>query len=321
MHVLVGYSSTLNLEKVISELEEDYPDVEFEHCPTRDQLIDYIPDADVYFGWLHQEEFRVADSLEWIQSPSTGVDYFLKIPELRQSDVILTSASGTHGPCLAEHALAMLLAFTRGIKDFVLCQREHVWASQELRPGLVELTGSTLGIVGFGTVGRTLAKRVQGFDMRVLAVDKFPDGRPDTVDRLDPVDRLDDLLRESDYVVVTVPRTEETLGMFGPEQIALLKPWSILIGISRGGIIDEDALAHALCQERIAAAALDVFEDEPLPEESPLWDIDNLLITPHAAGGSQFEGAYVREIFVENFKRFIEEDFPLRNEVDKEEGF
>jgi phosphoglycerate dehydrogenase-like enzyme len=178
-----------------------------------------------------------------------------------------------------------------------------------------------MGIIGFGAVGRALAKRAQAFDMRIIAVDMYPKDKPDYVDELWNLERLDDLLKESDYVVVTVPRTPKTLGMIGAEQIALMKPSAMLVGISRGGIIDQMALAQALREKRLAAAALDVFDPEPLPEDNELWELDNLLMTPHIAGGTQLEGKYIIEIFQENLNRFLNCDFPLRNQVDKNRGF
>lgn len=320
MQVLVGPNS-FGLEQVITDLADLYPEVRFAFCPNREDLSRQIADIEVYFGWLSREEFLAARKLRWIQSPSSGVDRFLAIPELREGEVILTSARGTHGACLAEHALAMILAFTRGIRDFVVQQQRHHWANRELRPAVVELTGGTLGIIGFGTVGRALAKRAQAFDMRIIAVDMFPGEKLDYVERVDGLEGLDALLRESDYVVVTVPYTAETKGMLGVDRMAMLKPSAILVGISRGGIIDEAALARALREGRLAGAALDVFEQEPLLEDSPLWDIGNLLITPHVAGGSQFEAKIIQEIFAENLGRYLRGEFPLRNQVDKTRGF
>jgi D-2-hydroxyacid dehydrogenase (NADP+) len=186
---------------------------------------------------------------------------------------------------------------------------------------MVELTDSTMGIVGFGTVGRALAKRAQAFDIRVIAVDLYPIDKTDDVDALWGLDRLGDLLCESDYVVVTVPYTPQTQGMIGAEQLALMKPSAVLIGISRGGIIDQEALAQALRENRLAAAALDVFKPEPLPADSELWDLDNLLITPHVAGGTQLEAQHILDIWCENLNRFLSGGFPLRNQIDKQRGF
>jgi phosphoglycerate dehydrogenase-like enzyme len=320
MRILIGPNG-FGLEQVIPELSARHPDVTFAYCDDHARLIDEIGNAEVYFGWLSNETLAAATQLRWVQSPSTGVDGFLKLPALRDSEIILTSARGTHAACLAEHALAMIFAFTRGIKAFSHHQRERRWEARALRNTLVELTGSTLGIVGFGTVGQALAKRAQAFDMRIRAVDVLPREKPDYVEQLDGLDALDELLAVSDYVVITAPYTPETRGMIGTAQLARMKPNAILIGISRGGVIDEAALISALNAGQIAAAAMDVFEQEPLSADSPLWDMDNVLITPHAAGGSQFESATIRGIFVENVDRYLRGEFPLRNQIDKQLGF
>lgn len=320
MKVLIGVNP-MGLENAIPDLQSKYPQVEFVYCPKREDTVQFIADADIYMGWMNRDIYLAAKKLKWIQSPSTGVDYYLAIPELVQSDVLLTSARGTHGACLAESVIGMILAFTRGIRDSILAQQKRVWAGREIRSRLVELTGSTMGLIGFGVLARSLAKRAQAFDMRIIAVDLYPADKPEYVSELWGIERLNDLLRESDYVVVTVPRTSKTRGMIGAEQFALMKPSAMLVGISRGGIIDQAALAQALRERRIAAAALDVFEPEPLPADSELWGLDNLLITPHVAGGTQFECQHVLEIFDENLERFLQGKLPLRNQVNKQEGF
>jgi D-2-hydroxyacid dehydrogenase (NADP+) len=320
MKVLIGGNS-MGLEQAIPDLQAKHPDIEFVHCPSRDETAGWISDVDIYLGWLDRAAFLEAKKLKWIQSPSTGVNYFLAIPELAESDVLLTSAIGTHGPCLAESVLGMIFAFTRGIRDAIFAQQKHEWAIRQIRPRLVELTASTMGIIGFGNLGRSLAKRAQAFDVRIIATDVFPNHKPDYVEALWGPDRLDDLLRQSDYVVVTVPYTPETDGMIGADQLALMKPGAMLIGISRGGIIEQGALAKALRENRLAAAALDVCSPEPLPADSELWDLGNLLITPHAAGGTQFERERVLDIFDENLERYLKGDLPLRNQVDKQLGF
>jgi phosphoglycerate dehydrogenase-like enzyme len=320
MKVLIG-PNPMGLEDSIPYFREEYPDIEFVHCEERENLKDEIEDATVYVGWLNREVFLAAEELEWVQSPSSGINYYLAIPEFVESDVLLTSARGTHGACLAESVFAMIFAFTRQIKDFVLDQQEGQWRGYGSRGAMCELTGSTMGIIGFGTVGRAVAKRAQAFDMSILAVDMFPKDKPDYVQALWGIDRLKDLLGSSDYVVVTVPYTKETEGMIGAEEIDMMRDGAMLVGISRGKIIDEEALVEALEEGRLSAAALDVFAQEPLPEDSPLWDVDNLLITPHAAGGTQYEGERVIEILKENMRRFTEGDLPLRNQIDKGQGF
>jgi D-2-hydroxyacid dehydrogenase (NADP+) len=318
--VLVG-PNAMGLEQVIDQVASLHPDWTFRHCAQPEALAQALTEADIYLGWLNREQFQGARSLRWIQSPSSGVDRFLTIPELANGDVILTSARGTHGACLAEHAFAMILAFTRGIRWFVDAQHERRWAGRDYRSRLVELTGSTMGIIGFGTVGRALAKRAAAFDMRIIAVDAFPCERPDYVASLEGLEGLDTLLAQSDYLVVTVPYTEKNQNLIGATQLSAMKASAMLVGISRGGIIDEDALAQALREGRIAAAALDVCCQEPLPADSPLWDVQNLLITPHVAGGTQFECGTILAIFAENLDRYQRGEFPLRNQVDKARGF
>ncbi|MBN1640026.1 MAG: D-2-hydroxyacid dehydrogenase [Anaerolineae bacterium] len=320
MKVLVG-PNPMGLEQALPELREKYPQVTFAHCTTQAGLVAAIADADVYVGWLSPESFAAARQLKWVQSPSSGVNHFLDIPGFIASDVLLTSASGTHGACLAESALGMILAFTRGIRASILAQQRHAWQNGAIRPTMVELTGSTLGIVGFGAVGRALAKRAQAFDLRILATDACPVDKPEYVAELWAPDRLPDLLRSSDYVVVTVPYTPQTVGMIGARELSLMSPHAMLVGISRGGIIDQVALAEALQKGRLAAAALDVCTPEPLPPDDPLWDVDNLLLSAHIAGGTQFEGPYILEILRENLGRFFRGVRPLRNQVDKERWF
>ena len=320
MKIVIG-ANPMGLEDAISNLQQQYSDVNFVHCADRSQTAAYIADADVYMGWLSRDDFLAAKQLRWIQSPSSGINYYIAIPELVASDVLLTSARGTHAGCLAESTFGLIFAVTRGIQASILDQQQQRWAPREIRPAMQEMRGSTMGIVGFGAFGRALAQRAHAFDMRIVAVDVFPNNQPDYVDELWAIERLPDLLREADYVVITVPYTPQTANMIGAEELTLMKPTAMLLGMSRGGIIDQDALADALMEKRIAAAGLDVFKPEPLPAESPLWALDNLIITPHIAGGTQYEGQYVLEIFQENLKRFLNDELPLRNQIDKQQGF
>jgi len=320
MKVLVG-PNIMGLENALPDLRNEFADVEFVHCTERTAMADAIADADVFMGGLNRELFLAGKNLKWIQSTSSGTNHFMAIQELADSDVLLTSASGTHAACLSESVMAMILAFTRGVLDCAKCQTQKVWGGGKVRRKLVELTGSTMGIIGFGATGRALARRAQAFDMRIIAVDLYPNNKPDYVSGLWGLDRLDDLLKESDYAIVMTPYTPQTHGMIGAEQIAMMKPGAMLVGISRGRIIDQKALAQALRDKHLAAAALDVFDPEPLPAESELWDLENLLIMPHVAGGTQLEGKYIIDIFRDNLGRLLKGDLPLRNQVDKQLGF
>ncbi len=320
MKVLFG-PTIMSLEDSLGDLRERFPAVEFEYCPERGDLNRAIRDADVFVGSLTADLLKEATRLKWIQSPSSGVDKYLNIPELADRDLLLTSASGTHGPGLAESALGTMLAFNRGLLTSVFRQQARQWSASELRPVLVELTGMTLGIVGFGAFGRHLAARAQAFAMNILAIDIRPLPKPDYVSQLWAPDRLDDLLRESDYVAIALPLTPQTENLITAEKIALMKPSAMLLAMSRGGIVDQDAVARALREKRLRAAALEVMRPEPLPADSYLWDVENLLITSHIAGGTQYERQYVIEIFCDNLERLLADDLPLRNQVDKDAGF
>ena len=320
MKVLVG-RNPMGLEQGLPALRAQYPQIQFVHEPDPARLTAAIADADIYVGWLNRDAFLAATKLKWIQSPSSGVNYFLDIAELKAGDVLLTSASGTHAACVADSTLAMILAYTRGLRPSILNQAQHIWDAPKIRANMVELTGSILGIIGLGQIGRAVAKRAHAFDMRIIAVDMFPSKKPDTVEELWGLDRLDDLLAVSDYVVVMVPYTAETDGMIGAAQIAKMKPTAVLVPMSRGGIVDQDALIAALQNKQIAAALLDVTKPEPLPADNPLWDMENVILAPHIAGGTQLEGQYILNIFGENLARFLENRLPLRNQVNKEAGF
>ena len=320
MKVLFG-PTIMSLQDSFGDLRERFPEVEFEYCPAVDDLNRAIRDAEVFVGSMTEDLFKDAKRLKWIQSSSSGVDKYLSIPDLAAGDVLLTSASGTHGPGLAESTLGTMLAFNRGLLTSVYRQQERKWSASELRPVLVELTGMTLGILGFGAFGQHLAERAQAFGMNILAIDIRSRVKPDYVSQLWRPDRLDDLLSESDYVVVALPLTPETENLITAEKIALMKPSAILLAMSRGGIVDQDAVARALREKRLRAAALEVMRPEPLPADSYLWDVENLLITSHIAGGTQYERQYVIEIFCDNLDRILAGNLPLRNQVDKSAGF
>ncbi len=309
MKVLIG-PNQMQIERALPEMQQKYPGVEFEVCTDRDKVIDQIADADGYIGFLNTETFQAAKQLKWVQSPASGVNYFLDVEGLKESDVVLCSAAGTHGGSVAESAIAMMLAFTRGIRASVQDQPEHKWAMRDIRAKNIELSGTTAGLVGFGQIGRALAKRLAGFEMRIIAVDLMPKDKPEYVAELWGLDRLDDLLAESDFVITLVPYTEDTVDMIGEAELAKMKPTAMLVGMSRGGIINEDALIKALKDGAIACAACDVFAIEPLPADSELWDLDNMLVAAHIAGGTQREYDRIMPIVWDNLDRFVNGQSP-----------
>jgi phosphoglycerate dehydrogenase-like enzyme len=320
MKVVVG-RTVMQVEQSIAELRRKFPNVEFVHSSNPAELLKLVADADIFVGGMNNQLFAAAKRLKWVQQTSTGADHYLAVEGLADSDVLLTSARGTHANCVAESAMAMILAINRGICDAVLWQQSRQWGGREIRPKLVELTGSTMGIVGFGSIARAVAKMAHGHDMRIIAVDLYPGQKPDYVEAVWDMDHLNDLMRQSDYVVVTLPGTRETMGLVGANQIAAMKPSAMLVGVSRGGVIDQVAMAQALNEKRLAAAALDVMVPEPLPPDSKLWGTANLLIAPHIAGGTQFEHQHMMRILEENLSRFLRGERPLLNEIDKKQGF
>jgi phosphoglycerate dehydrogenase-like enzyme len=282
---------------------------------TRDELLEEAADATVLYGSLGEEDMALFPKLRWLQSPSAGVERQL-YPAFRESDIVFTNAAGIHAPYCAEHAFALLLALTRGIHRYVRNQAKRQW----LVTPLLEIGGWTLGIIGMGGFGLHMAQRGKALGMRVIAVDPYREDKPPVVDEMLPPDRLPELLEQSDVLMIACPHTAETHHLIDAETLKLVKPGVYLINVTRGGIVDESALVDALRDGRVAGAGLDVFEVEPLPEDSPLWDMENVVITPHSAGQSQHRPRPTIELFCDNIGRYLR-GAPLRNVVDKQLGF
>jgi phosphoglycerate dehydrogenase-like enzyme len=279
-----------------------------------------LGDAEVFFlRWgIGRETFQrlVAQipNLCWVHTISAGVDHVL-LPELAASDAILTNASGIFNTPVAELVLAFMLAVAKRLPEFQQQQQAHRWHHLGLRA----LRGSTVGIVGMGEIGTEVARLCRAFGMRVLGLRKHP--RPsEHADEILPPECLHDLLGRSDFVVIAAPLTEETQNLVGREELAAMKPEGWLINIGRGAIVDEPALIEALREHRIGGACLDVFSSEPLPEDSPLWDLPNVVITPHNAGSSPHVQEREEELFLDNLRRYVAGE-PLLNVVDKEAGY
>jgi D-3-phosphoglycerate dehydrogenase len=240
------------------------------------------------------------------------------VPGLAETEIAVTNMRGAHAATIAEHAFAMLLSHTRGLPFFAERQREHEWGRRQRE--LTAIKGLTMGIVGFGNIGRAIARRATGFEMRVLAVDAETVPPGEGVAEVWPLERLDDLCRESDVLVNSAPVTPRSRGMIGRTQLRLLKPGSYLLSMSRGGIVDEQALVDALEEGHLAAAGVDVTATEPLPAGDPLWTAPNLIITPHTSAASRLTTDLVWSILGENLGRFIRGE-ELMNLVDKRRGY
>jgi phosphoglycerate dehydrogenase-like enzyme len=307
-------------EKPLAALREAFPGVEIVAVRNRDEVVAAIADADGYFGTLTSDTYRVAKRLRWVQASSAGVEWLPAVPELIESDVIVTNTRGAHAATIGEHTFAMLLTFTRRMRLLDQFKANKAWGRAEAEACVEGLVGKTLGIVGLGNIGRAIAQRASAFDMRVLAVDVQALEPPPAVSQLFRLDQLHEVLPRLDVLVVSVPLTDRTRGLIGAPELALLRPSAYLLVVSRGGILDEDALIRALRENRLAGAGLDVTATEPLPPESPLWEIDNLIISPHVSAHSVQTMDRMWQIVEENIGHFIRGE-PLVNVVDKRLGY
>jgi phosphoglycerate dehydrogenase-like enzyme len=308
-------------QEFVKDLRDSFPGVDFQPAATEQEQKRHIKDADVFFGTPSRDVFLSAERLRWIHCPGTGIDRYAEVPELLDSDVVLTNARGPHTNPMADHAFGMILTFAHHLRELWDDQRARRWDTRKYDGRVVELSGRTMGILALGGIGMAVARRAHGFGMSVYAVDKRPMPTPPRyVGTVWGPERLDDLLRMSDWFVITAPLTSETKGLIDRRRIGLLKPSAYLIVVSRGGIIDEDALIEALRSGRLAGAGLDVTAEEPLPQDSPLWDMENVLISPHSSAltPDMWEGR--RQIFKENLKRFLANE-PFLYVCDKQAGF
>ena len=269
-------------ERRTATLRNAYPAAEFVVASTDEEQIEQIRDADAYYGWPAREVFVAAERLRWVHCPGTGIDQITKIPELVESDVVVTNTKGPHVAPMADHVMGMVVMLAHRWRELMEDQRLHRWETGKYHNTYLQLEGSTMGILAVGDIGAAVARRANGFGMNIYAVDVQPHNLPEVREVWGP-ERLDDLLAMSDWFVVTAPLTPATRNLIDARRLGLMKESSRLIVISRGGIVNEDALVDALQSGTIAGAALDAFEPEPLASDSPLWDMDNVIITPHAS--------------------------------------
>jgi phosphoglycerate dehydrogenase-like enzyme len=296
-----------------------FPGVGFAVAKTPEELARETADAEAIFGWPHAEAIQAAKRLRWVQAHSAGMDWMAGNAPLIESDVVVTSMGAAFAPTMVEHVFALLLFLTRGVRYFDAEQRRRAW-TRPIGTELVGLSGRTLGVLGFGNIGRGVAGVGHALGMRVIAVDANDVPRPGYLAQFWRLEGLPALLHQSDVLVVTVPLTPATRGMLAVEQLRLLKPSAYVIGISRGEIIDEQAVGTMLREGRLAGAALDSFAVEPLPQESPLWDAPNLVLTPHCSGVSQQTTDGCWQVLRENLGRYLD-GRPLLNVFDKRRGY
>src|SRR5436305_1371634 len=305
-------------------LRSEFPALDFSQLNSYENVEQHIADVEILFGIsLRPEQFLAAKKLRWIHSQAAAV-HQLMFPQLVNSDVIITNARDVHGPVVAEQVIAMMFALAKRIPAAVRFQQKHVWGQDAISSGRShsrELAGATLGLIGLGSTGRNVAKHASSLGMRVIAVREHPEKeKPQDVDEVLPTSKLQELLAQSDYVVLSAPVTAQTTGMIGARQLAAMKPDAFLLNVGRGPLIDEAALVEVLRQHKIGGAALDVFDQEPLPPDSPLWDLEDLLITPHTGGISENMWERHYALFSDNLHRYLSGQ-PLLGLVDKRSGY
>jgi len=272
-------------------------------------------------GWVTAEAALQMRNVRWIQHWAAGVDSFTRQAELVARDFILTNGSGVHGIPISEHILAFLLAFARGLPCAIRAQAEHRWVEVPDPCGqhVFELHGKTMVLVGVGAIGARTAQVASALGIRVIGVRRDPSQDAPGVAEMVGPDRLLAVLPQADFVVLTVPLTAETRGMIGERELRAMKPTTVVVNIGRGGTIQEDVLVRALQEGWIGGAGLDVFETEPLPEDSPLWDMP-AIVPSHYAGHNPSYNERAMAIFFDNLRRYTS-DMPLLNVVDKTVGY
>ncbi|MGA2005238.1 MAG: D-2-hydroxyacid dehydrogenase [Terriglobales bacterium] len=304
-------------------LRVEFPQVNIVHLPDYKRLDLEVLDSEIVLAWsLRPEQVVAARKLRWIHSPAAAV-HQLMFPELVDSDIVLMNAREVHGPVVAEHVMALIFALAKKIPGSVQLQQKHVWGQQILwdeLPRVREVAGATLGLIGLGSIGRPLVRSAKALGMRVVAVREHPEKGSEGADVVFGPAKIDELFRQADYVVLAAPVTDSTKAIANAERFGLMKSGACLINVGRGPLVDEAALAAALRANQIGGAALDVFPKEPLAADSPLWDLPNLLITPHTAALTDklWERHYA--LFSENLRRYLAGQ-DLLAVVDKRKGY
>ena len=308
---------------VLERLRSEFRELEIVHLPDNQRIDDEIVDSDVLMAWsIRPEQIAAAKKLRWIHSPAAAVNQ-LMFPEIVDSEIVVTNAREVHGPVVAEHVIALIFALAKKIPQSAILQQKHIWGQQILwdeQPRIREVAGATLGMVGLGSIGRAVVKSAKALGMRVIAVREHPEKGSEGADQVVPPAQIDEVFLQADYIVLAAPVTPTTTAIANSKRIALMKNTSCLINVGRGPLVDEPALIQALVDKKIGGAALDVFPVEPLPADSPLWSVPNLLLTPHTAALTDklWERHYT--LFSDNLRRYLAGQ-TLLAVVDKRKGY
>lgn len=318
LHILIMSNSIFNVNEYYkNKIMDIVPDANLMIEDADKITKEIVRKADIIYGWPEKELLKEAESLKWLQLPSAGADGFTNKAIYCNKDIVLTNSSGVYGLPIAEHVFSMILSYNRYLQEYAYQKKDKQW---KVLPAVRDFYGSTIGIIGLGDIGTEVAKRAKVWGANVLAVKRTITEVPDYVDGLYSLEEIDEVLKQSDYVVLALPNTEKTRGIISGARISKMKPDAFLVNIGRGALIDQEALIQALKEKRIGGAGLDVTTPEPLPEDSPLWELPNVILTPHTSGLSPSNLIRRFEMFNRNLKLFVENK-PLENQVDFTEGY
>ena len=312
LKVLIGSRQAPEIEEMLSDVPSG---VEVRFLPQGEALQEHIADVDILFGGLGEDAMQEATALRWMHQPHAGVEG-LMFPAFKASDVILTNCRGLYGTQIAEHAFALLLSITRRIPEQLEFMKTKHWE----RVPCVELAGMTMGILGLGGIGRAIAERARAFEFEVIAADVERIDKPDTVSELFGLNELMAFLSQSNILMICCPSTPETHKILSHAQFNQMPDASYVVNVSRGKVVDEEALVAALQSGKVAGAGLDVTYTEPCPPENPLWEQENVILTSHSAGSSQHIRRRAMQLFIDNLHRYVAGE-PLVNVVDKQKGY
>lgn len=310
-------------EFLAQNIRERWPEMRVVFLEGYDRLSEELQDADIYVGFtLMPEQLASAKKLKWMHVTAAGVTHLIR-DDIRERGIEITNSRGIHAIPMGEHTIGMMIAMCHKFPAAFRYQQKHIWAQQKMwdespRPG--ELHGATLLLIGLGAAESEVARLAKAFGMRVHAVTRSGAGDTSLAERIYPTSELDSALSEADYIVIAAPDTPDTREMIGAKQFGAMKQTAVLVNISRGTLIDEAALVDALRTRRIAAAALDVAAEEPLPPESPLWDLENLFLTPHTSAASEMLWPRQSKFLMENLERWFA-GRELINHVDLVRGY
>lgn len=332
--ILLAFDEGVITAQQQEQIRQLAPDRELVQTTDEHQIEHLLDEIEIAVGQFPKNLLAKAKQLRWFQQWSAGADWLLEHPEVRDLDFMLTSASGVHATPISEHIFAFLLAFARNLPQAWQAQQDHLWmqeveeagAKQSMdiatysRRDVFELAGKSMLLIGLGEIGERTAQIATALGMGVIGLRHDPDQETRGVSQMVGPDELLTTLPHADVVVSTVPLTAETHHMLDQTAFDAMKEGTYLINIGRGGTINQDALVAALQRGKLAGAGLDVFEEEPLPADSPLWDMANVLITPHSSGATPHYDERAFAIFLDNLKRYQAGE-ELRNVVDKTQGY